>query len=114
MSTQPPARPDKIEPQSPPETPPAQPEPAPAIPDEVSPVQPDIDQPGKGPEELPGEASGAAAVALPIDAPGISAFADKHGITPQQARQVLAEHGHDESKLRAALESLARFLQAPS
>lgn len=47
--------PDTIEPQSPPETPsPSAPNEAPMRePPEVSPTSPDIDEPGRGPDEMP-------------------------------------------------------------
>ena len=44
----------------------------------------------------------------------IRAYAEQHGITDDQARQLLSEHGHDESTLSKALQSLKHFLQAPS
>jgi hypothetical protein len=53
MATQPPDKPDRIEPQSPPESPPAAPEPAAPWPDETGPLAPDFDQPGESPQEVP-------------------------------------------------------------
>ena len=53
MATQPPNKPDTIEPGAPPERPPSEPEPAPGFPPETEPASPDIDQPLPGPEELP-------------------------------------------------------------
>jgi hypothetical protein len=44
----------------------------------------------------------------------IRAFAVQHALTEDQARQLLTEHGHDESRLSQALESLKHFLRAPS
>jgi hypothetical protein len=44
----------------------------------------------------------------------IRAYAELHGLTDDQARQLLSEHGHDESRLSEALQSLKHFLQAPS
>jgi|EndMetStandDraft_2_1072991.scaffolds.fasta_scaffold1907881_2 hypothetical protein len=44
----------------------------------------------------------------------IRAYAEEHGLTDDQARQLLSEHGHDESRLSEALQSLKHFLQAPS
>ncbi len=54
MATQPEPKPDRINPQSPPETP-AQPAPAespPYSPGEAEPVAPDFDQPGTHPDEF--------------------------------------------------------------
>ncbi len=53
MATQPPISPDHIEPQSPPETPPRPGDPIEPYPDETGPLSPDIDEPGRGPDELP-------------------------------------------------------------
>ncbi len=53
MASQPPTRPDRIEPQSPPETIPAAPEPYEPWPDESEPMQPDFEQPGETPQEFP-------------------------------------------------------------
>jgi hypothetical protein len=44
----------------------------------------------------------------------IRAYAERHGLTDDQARQLLTEHGHDETRLGEALQSLKHFLQAPS
>jgi hypothetical protein len=44
----------------------------------------------------------------------VRAFAARYGITEAQARQILSEHGHDESKLEEAAKSLAHFFRAPS
>ena len=44
----------------------------------------------------------------------IRSYAEQHGITDDQARQLLAEHGHDEISLSEALQSLKHFLKAPS
>jgi hypothetical protein len=44
----------------------------------------------------------------------IQAFAKRHALTEDQARQLLTEHGHDESRLSEALQSLKHFLKAPS
>jgi fused signal recognition particle receptor len=59
MASQPPFSPDHIEPQSPPETP-ADPtpteQPAPQNPD-ATPDGGDIDQPGRGPDEVPPQVS---------------------------------------------------------
>ena len=44
----------------------------------------------------------------------VRAFASRHGITEEQARQILEEHGEDESKLEEAARNLAHFLKAPS
>ncbi len=41
-------------------------------------------------------------------------FALAHDLTDEQARQLLAEHGTDESRLSEALQSLKHFLKAPS
>jgi hypothetical protein len=55
MATQPDIPPDIIEPQSPPESPPlpSDPVPGPGQPAETPPLGPDIDQPGRGPDEIP-------------------------------------------------------------
>lgn len=53
MSNNPPEKPNRIDPQSPPEAPPVPVEPTPSQPDEVEPVSPDIDEPDTGPDELP-------------------------------------------------------------
>jgi hypothetical protein len=47
-------------------------------------------------------------------ADAIRAYAARHGLTDDQARQLLTEHGHDETRLGEALQSLKHFLQAPS
>jgi len=55
MATQPGPPPDRIDPRSPPERPAQTPipeRPHPARP-EITPEQPDIDQPGRGPDEMP-------------------------------------------------------------
>jgi hypothetical protein len=55
MATQPDFQPDTIEPQSPDEAP-AGPDPVETPmqePPEITPNQPDIDQPGRGPDEIP-------------------------------------------------------------
>ena len=44
----------------------------------------------------------------------IRAYAEQHGLTDDQARLLLTEHGHDESGVSEALESLRHFLKAPS
>ena len=57
MATQPPVKPDRIEPQSPPETYPDAPgQPGPE-PDEIIPVNPDIIEPERWPEEWPNQYS---------------------------------------------------------
>jgi len=53
MATTPPQRPDRIEPQSPPETPVRPDEPAPANPPDFEPPAPDFDEPDRSPEEYP-------------------------------------------------------------
>lgn len=55
MATIPPSRPDEIAPEPAPAQPPVLPpviEPAPDLP-ETEPTPPDIDEPGRGPDELP-------------------------------------------------------------
>jgi hypothetical protein len=56
MATQPPLKPDRINPLSPPETP-QRPgtDPMPGQPDEFGPGEPDPDQPGETPQEVPPE-----------------------------------------------------------
>jgi hypothetical protein len=44
----------------------------------------------------------------------VFAFAARHGITEQQAREILSEHGEDESKLEEAVRNLVHFFKAPS
>ena len=44
----------------------------------------------------------------------IRAFAERYLLTDDQARELLIEHGHDESRLSEAVESLKHFLKAPS
>ena len=44
----------------------------------------------------------------------IRAYAEQHGLSGDQARQLLAEHGRDETGLAEALHSLKHFLKAPS
>ena len=44
----------------------------------------------------------------------IRAFAERHGLTDDQARRVLAEHGADESAWDEAARNLIHFLKAPS
>ena len=44
----------------------------------------------------------------------IRAYAERHALTDDLARQLLAEHGHDENRLEEALRSLKHFLKAPS
>jgi len=59
MATIPPTSPDTIEPVAPPiETPPPPVEPSEPSPPETEPTPPDIDEPGRGPDELPPELSG--------------------------------------------------------
>ncbi|MEL6878590.1 MAG: hypothetical protein AAGL68_10900 [Pseudomonadota bacterium] len=53
MATEPPDRPDKIEPAAPPEIVPPQPDETPDRPAETPSPQPDIEQPGVPPEETP-------------------------------------------------------------
>ena len=53
MATQPPAKPNRIDPQSPPETPPQPYEPAPGEPEESPELPPDFDEPGFVPDETP-------------------------------------------------------------
>lgn len=52
MATQPP-KPDRVDPQAPPERPPFEPGPDPVHPPETEPLLPDIDEPDISPEELP-------------------------------------------------------------
>ena len=49
----------------------------------------------------------------PTDAE-VRAFARRHQLTEDQARQLLTEHGRDEDRLSQALQSLKHFLKAPS
>jgi len=44
----------------------------------------------------------------------IRAYARTHGLTDDQARQLLMEHGGDETRMSEALQSLKHFLKAPS
>ena len=44
----------------------------------------------------------------------IRAYAERHGLTDDQARQLLMEHGGDETRLSEALQSLKHFLKSPS
>ena len=44
----------------------------------------------------------------------IRAFAERNGLTEDQAREILTRHGEDEGGLAAALENLKHFLKAPS
>jgi hypothetical protein len=44
----------------------------------------------------------------------IRAFAERHGLTDQQARRVLDEHGPDEDSWDEKARSLVHFLKAPS
>ena len=44
----------------------------------------------------------------------IRAYAERHRLTDEQARQLLSEHGHDEAGLSEALQSLKHFLKSPS
>ena len=44
----------------------------------------------------------------------VRGFARRHQLTEDQARQLLTEHGHDDSRLSEALQSLKHFLKAPS
>ena len=44
----------------------------------------------------------------------VRAYAERHGLADDQARQLLAEHGHDGTRLDEALQSLKHFLKAPS
>jgi hypothetical protein len=48
------------------------------------------------------------------DEEGVSAFARRHRITRLQARELLREHGGDQSRLEEAVRNLAHFLRAPS
>jgi hypothetical protein len=48
------------------------------------------------------------------DAAEVRAFAERHGLSDEQARRVLEEHGHDESSWGDAARSLLHFLKAPS
>lgn len=53
MASVPPARPDRIEPVSPPEKTPLPAEPPIPEPPEFEPSEPDFDEPDRGPDELP-------------------------------------------------------------
>ena len=44
----------------------------------------------------------------------VGQYAERHGLTEDQARQLLTEHGHDETGLAEALRNLRHFLKAPS
>ena len=44
----------------------------------------------------------------------IRAFAQRHDLTEDQARQLFVEHGPDEDRLSKALDNLRHFLKAPS
>jgi hypothetical protein len=44
----------------------------------------------------------------------IRAYAERHQLTDGQARELLTEHGHDETSLSEALQSLKHFLKSPS
>jgi hypothetical protein len=44
----------------------------------------------------------------------VDAFALRHGLTVEQARRVLDEHGADESAWGETARSLLHFLKAPS
>jgi hypothetical protein len=44
----------------------------------------------------------------------VRAFAERHGLTEEQARRVLDEHGSDESTWGDTARSLLHFLKAPS
>ena len=44
----------------------------------------------------------------------IRAYAERHGLTDDQARQLLMEHGEDETRLSEALQSLKHLLKSPS
>lgn len=44
----------------------------------------------------------------------IRAFAKRHGLTDDQARRVLTEHGADESAWDETARNLVHFLKAPS
>ena len=44
----------------------------------------------------------------------IRAFAERHGLTDDQARQVLTEHGSNESAWDETVRNLIHFLKAPS
>ena len=44
----------------------------------------------------------------------VRAYAERHALTDDRARQLLSEHGHDETSLSQALQSLKHFLKAPS
>lgn len=48
------------------------------------------------------------------DTAEVLAFAERHGLTEEQARRVLSEHGADESGWGDAARSLLHFLKAPS
>jgi hypothetical protein len=41
-------------------------------------------------------------------------FAETHGLTIAQAREIIERHGDDENALAEAARSLAHFLRAPS
>lgn len=44
----------------------------------------------------------------------IRALAERHGLTDDQARRVLSEHGPDENAWDEAARNLIHFLKAPS
>lgn len=44
----------------------------------------------------------------------IRAFAERHGLSDDRARRVIAEHGSDESAWDEAARNLIHFLKAPS
>lgn len=58
--------------------------------------------------------SGSNAMAYQPDPAEVRAFAERHGLTDEQARGVLADHGPDESNWNETARSLLHFLKAPS
>ncbi len=53
------------------------------------------------------------AMSEPDDAE-VRQFAERHGLSPEQARKVLDKHGTDESKWDETARSLIHFFKSPS
>ena len=70
MTSAPPQRPDRIDPQAPPETPVQPNEPVPTQPPEFDPPPPDFDQPDRSPDEVPPDETGESLADITGRAPG--------------------------------------------
>ena len=62
---------------------------------------------------MPGSSSGSGIAMAEERDREVRRFALRHGLTEEQARRVLEEHGEDESRWSEAARSLIHFLKSP-